>query len=151
MMIVAGVLATLGLVGAGVLGYRGVESEQQVRGHVLVGLGALLLFVLSHLWVLLYLSGAVRVLRAAVGPERARQEPELFGFRRHTLPPLLAAVALALGCFLVGIGVYSGRFEAPVHAWVFYLTLAAEVWAAVREWRTFGAAERVARGATTTG
>jgi hypothetical protein len=146
-MIGAGVLATLGLVATGVLGYQGARTDQEVRLHVLVGLGALLVFVLSHLWVLLYLVGAVRVLRGAVGSEKAAEEPELFGFGKHTLPPLLVAMGLALGCFLLGIGVYSGRIGATVHATAFFLTLAAEAWAALLEWRTFGAAERVARRA----
>ncbi|MGD2114110.1 MAG: hypothetical protein PVG07_03595 [Acidobacteriota bacterium] len=150
-MIAAGVLAALGLTAAGLLGYRGVQADQEVRLHVLVGLGALLVFVLSHLWVLFYLTGAVRVLRRAASPETVRREAGLFGFKRHTLPPLLAAVVLALGCFLLGIGVYSGRFGGGVHAAAFYLTLVAEAWAAQREWRTVGAAERVVRSVRAAG
>lgn len=145
-MVAAGALATLALVATAVTGYRGALSDAGLRLHVLLGLGALLVYTLSHLWVLFYLSGAVRVLRRAAGADGADAlDAELVGFRRRTLPALLVALALPLVVFVLGTGVYSGWCPVGYHAAAFYLTVAAEVWAAGREWKAFGGAERSLR------
>lgn len=145
-MVAAGALATLALVATAVTGYRGALSDAGLRLHVLLGLGAVLVYTLSHLWVLFYLVGAVRVLRRAAGADGADVlDGELVGFRRRTLPALLTALALPLVGFVLGTGVYSGWCPVGYHAAAFYLGLAAEAWAAWREWQVFGGAERSLR------
>lgn len=144
-MVALGVLAILGQGVTAALGLRGIHDEAALRTHVLVGLVPLLLFVLSHLWILIYLLGATRVIRQL--GERSGQpvEPDVAAFRRVTLPALAAAVVLAVGCFVLGTGVWGGWAPVWLHGAAFYLAVVAEAFAAWREWRTFSAAERSIR------
>ena len=144
-MVGLGVLATLGMWVAAAFGLRGIGDERQLRLHVLVGLVPLLLFVLSHLWILIYLLGATQVIGRREERAGRAPEPELAAFRRVTLPILVAALGLAIGCFVLGTGVWGGWTTAWVHGTTFYLAVAAEALAAWREWRTFSAAERSIR------
>jgi len=147
-MVTVSALATLGIIATGLLGYRGADTDQGVRVHILVGLGSILVFLLAHLWMLFYLLGSVRVLRQeaqGMGTPLERLDQDLVRFRTRTLPPLVIAIVLAVGCFVLGAGVYSTSASVLVHAVAFYLFLPAEAWAAWREWRTFGAAERTVR------
>lgn len=145
-MVVVGLLATLVLVATGLMGFRDAHTDEGVRTHILIGLGSILVFLMSHLWVLFYLLGSVRVLRQETGRAGGSLDRDLARFATHTLPPLLIALALAVGCFVLGAGVYSSQGSVLVHALAFYLVLPAEAWAAWRMWRTFGAAERAIRG-----
>lgn len=144
-MVVVGLLATLGLVATAVVGYVEAQTDDGLRHHILVGLGSILVFVLAHLWILVYLFGSVRVLRTECGEAGLRFDRELGRFATHTLPPLIAALALGTGCFVLGAGVYSSYGSVLVHAVMFYVLLPVEGWAAWRSWRTFAAAERSIR------
>jgi len=147
-MVAVSALATLGIIATGLLGYQGADTDQGARVHILVGLGSILVFLLAHFWMLFYLLGSVRVLRQeaqGMGTPLERLDQELARFRTRTLPPLVIAIVLAVGCFVLGAGVYSTGASVLVHAVAFYLVLPAEAWAAWREWRTFGAAERTVR------
>lgn len=147
-MVVVSALATLGIIATGFLGYRGAHTDEGVRVHILVALGSILVFLLAHLWILFYLLGSVRVLRQEAeraGLPEDELDQGLVRFRTRTMPPLLVALALAVGCFVLGAGAYSSGGSVLVHAVSFYLVLPAEAWAAWREWRTFGAAERTVR------
>jgi hypothetical protein len=101
-------------------------------------MGAVLVFLLAHSWVLFYLLGAARVLGGDGGPA------PLAGFRRRVLPPLMAAVVAGVATFLLGIGVYAGRAPAALHGGLTWVTLALQVWAAAAEWRVLVAVERAA-------
>ncbi|HUP41915.1 MAG TPA: hypothetical protein VM599_01765 [Thermoanaerobaculia bacterium] len=137
-MVVVGCLAALGLAGVGVQGYLGVELGGGLAGHVLGGMGAVLVLLLAHSWVLFYLLGAVRVLAGeGLGAP-------LGAFRSRVLPPLVAAVVAGVATFLLGIGVYAGRAPAVLHGGLTWVTLALQVWAAVVEWRVLVAVERAA-------
>jgi len=141
-MVSLGVVATLGMGVPAVLGLRGIDSESALRVHVLSGLIPLLLFVLSHLWILIYLVGAIRVIRSRSGGGAEPVESELASSYRVTLPVLIVAIGLAIACFVFGTGVWGGWATARVHGTLFYLAVLAEAFAAWREWRTFSAAER---------
>jgi hypothetical protein len=99
-------------------------------------MGAVLVFLLAHSWVLFYLLGAARVLGA--------DGVALAGFRRRVLPPLVAAVVAGVATFLLGTAVYAGRAPAALHGGLTWVTLALQVWAAAAEWRALVAVERVA-------
>jgi len=142
LMVTLNVLATLALWVAAALGYRGVDDVAELRVHVLAGLAPLLLFVLSHLWCLFYLLGASRVLGRMARAEGTELDPAMTSFRSRTMPPILVALALGTGCFVLGTGAYGGWVSGWIHGTAFYLTVVTEGWAAWSEWRAFGAAER---------
>jgi hypothetical protein len=101
-------------------------------------MGAVLVFLLAHSWVLFYLLGAARVLAGeGLGAP-------LGAFRARVLPPLVAVVAAGVATFLLGIGVYAGRAPAALHGGLTWVTLALQVWAAAAEWRVLVAVERAA-------
>lgn len=143
-LLVLGLLGTIALIGAGVLGYGlAGAAEEQVRSHVLLSLAATLVLVFSHTWIVLYLLATGRVISqvaaerfpgsvagsdgggdgaGAIGEllERARR------LRLRALPWLLAAIAAVAATFLAGNAVVSGSIPAPVHQALFYVTLAAQ-------------------------
>lgn len=133
-MVAVGALASLGLLAVGLAGYRGLPDGVEgpaLRQHVLLGLAAVLVFVLAHAWVAFYLVGAARVLgEAAVA---------------RTLPPLLLAVAAALATFVLGSAVHSGLAPAGLHGALLWLTLLLQGWAGWAEWRAVTAAARATR------
>lgn len=141
LMVAVGFAAALGMAGVGWQGYRGLAGGPEGEGlqaHVLLGLAAVLVFVLAHAWVAFYLLGALRVLG------RAR---DLATFRRRTLPLLAAAVAAGLGTFVLGAAVHAGRVAAGLHGALLWAALALQAWAGWAEWRAVAAAERAARAA----
>jgi hypothetical protein len=146
-MILVGIVATLGLVAAGVQGYGGAREGAALREHILLGLVALLLFVLAHCWVLVYLVGIDRVLRRAprdAGRDEA-PEPRLRTFRGLTLSLLLAAVLGGVVAFVLGTEVYSGRVSAGLHGAFLWLTVVLQAAAVAVEWRALAASERALR------
>lgn len=145
-MLAVGIVATLGLVAAGVQGYAALDQGTEGRDlstHVLVGLVAVLLFVLAHGWVLIYLVGIGRLLRQeahAAGREMVL-EASVRSLWRRAVPPLVAAVA-GVGVFVLGSAVYAGRVTGAVHGAALWATVALQAWAAVAEWRALAASER---------
>lgn len=143
-MIVLGILATLGLVATAVQGYAGVHGRAGLKEHVLLGLVALLLFVLAHCWILVYLVGIDRLLRPlarAAGRDDV-VEPPLRSFRSRTLPLLLAAVFGGIAVFTLGSEAYSGRMSPSVHGVLIWVTVALQAGAVAVEWRALAASER---------
>ena len=142
-MVAVGFAAALGMAGVGWQGYRdlagGVEGEA-LQAHVLLGLVAVLVFLLAHAWVGFYLLGAVRVLPEPLAPSLAV-------FERRTLPLLAAAVAAGLGTFILGAAVHAGRVSAGLHGALLWAVLALQAWAGWAEWRAVTAAERATRAA----
>lgn len=146
-MVIVGCLAALGLLVTGLQGYQGAAEGDALRTHVLLGMGAVLLFVLAHAWVLFYLVGATRILEEA-SRDTGRgdfPEPPLPDFRRRVLLPLVAAVAIALTAFVTGPGVYARWAPLGVHGTLLWVALALQLWAARTEWQALTAAERTAR------
>lgn len=145
-MLALGTVALLGLVAAGVHGYVALDAATGgpgLRTHVLVGLIALLLFVLAHGWVLVYLVGMGRLLRRearAAGREEAL-DTSLRSWWRRVLPPALVAAA-GIAVFVLGSAVYAGRVVAAVHGGALWVTVVLQVWAVAAEWRALGASER---------
>ncbi len=144
MMVLTGLLATLGLGATAAQGYRGAAAGSALQLHVLAGLASLLVFVLAHVWVLFYLAGAARVIEesARAAGREASLEPALTRFRSRTLPPLTGALGAVLGLFLTGTGAYARQLSATFHGGLFWLTLVLEAWAAWAEWRALAAGER---------
>lgn len=142
-MVAVGFAAALGMAGVGWQGYRGLAGgaeEEGLQAHVLLGLGAVLVFLLAHAWVAFYLLGAVRVLPGPLAPPLA-------GFGRRTLPLLAAAVAAGLATFVLGTAVHAGRVPAGLHGALLWATLALQAWAGWAEWRAVTVAERAAGAA----
>lgn len=142
-MVAVGFAAALGMLGVGLHGYLGLPEEAEgpaLQQHVLLGLAAVLVFLLAHAWVAFYLLGAVRVLPGPPGPPLA-------GFGRRTLPLLAAAVVAGLATFILGIAVHAGRAPAGLHGALLWAALALQAWAGWAEWRAVAAAERAARAA----
>ncbi|MFP3941667.1 MAG: hypothetical protein ACLF0P_15320 [Thermoanaerobaculia bacterium] len=147
-MVIVGCLAALGLLATGLQGYQGAAEGDALRTHVLLGMGAVLLFVLAHAWVLFYLLGATRVLEEAsreAGRDDLPAPPPFPDFRSRVLPPLLAAVAVAFTAFATGPGVYARWAPLGLHATLLWVALALQLWAARAEWQALTAAGRTAR------
>jgi len=143
-MIFVGLAATLGLVATGFQGYGGLADRAALGRHILLGLIALLLFVMAHSWVLIYLTGMHRLLRRVAG-ESGRVEalpPRLLAFRSRTLPVLLATIVGAIAVFLLGTEVFSGRLSGSVHGAVLWVTVVLQGLAMALEWRALAASER---------
>lgn len=147
-MIAVGILATLGLAGAGVHGYSGFDGREGLERHILLGLAPLLVFVTAHCWQLFYLLGLTRVLtETAEDLDRPDVSiPSVFTFYRTTLPPIVGAVAAALGVFVVGAAMHGQSAGGRIHGPLLWLALALGAWATVAEWRMVTASERALVG-----
>jgi hypothetical protein len=152
-LLVLGLLGTAGLIAAAVLGYGlSGAADSQVRAHVLLSLGAALVLMFSHTWIVLYLLATGRVISRVVrergwldrpeGPaellDRARR------LRLRAIPWLVAALAAVAATFLSGGGALAGSVPAAVHHALFYLTLVLQGGAMVAERRVLGEQERLA-------
>jgi hypothetical protein len=135
-----GLLGTAGLIAAAALGYGlrgGGGGDAQARAHVLLSLGATMVLLFSHTWIVLYLVATGGVVSRLVR-ERGYEADFLARARRlrlRALPWLLAALVLVVATFLVGNAVLSGAAPAAVHHALFYCTLAVQVGAMAVERR----------------
>ncbi len=126
-LLVLGWLGTAGLLAAAVMGYAAPRAADPhaLQGHVLMSLGATLVVMFSHTWILLYLLATGRVLSQAVQArdegaglaERARR------VRLRALPWLLAVLAAVTATFLLGGSAFGGGVAAGIHQALFYVTL----------------------------
>jgi hypothetical protein len=140
-LLLLGLLATLGLIGAAGLGYwmhwetatnlvhqLGSPGHDLLRAHVLLGLGACLVLLFSHCWILLYLLATGRVVASLVrenglpGEIAARSG----ALRRRALPWLGLALGTALGTVLLGSAAFAGGSRIVFHHALFYVALAAQ-------------------------
>ncbi len=152
-LLVLGLLGTAGLVAAAVLGYEvSGAADSQVRAHVLLSLGATLVLLFSHTWIVLYLLATGRVLSQVVRErgwldrpdggaellERARRA------RLRAIPWLVAALAAVAAAFLSGGAALAGSATATVHHALFYLMLVLQGGAMVAERRVLAEHERLA-------
>jgi hypothetical protein len=146
-LLTLGFLGAAGLIATAVLGYGAhTASETEMRAHVLVSLGASLVLMFSHTWIVLYLIATGQVITRVVR-ERG-YEPEILEaarkLRMHTLPWLLAALGAVIATFVVGGAAYSGALPGIVHHVLFYVTLVAQAGAMVVESRVLQAQDRLA-------
>ncbi|HVT59825.1 MAG TPA: hypothetical protein VHR45_15670 [Thermoanaerobaculia bacterium] len=135
-LLLLGLLATLGLIAAAAMGY-GVSGSfgrqlgsgaDLLRGHVLVGLGACLVLLFSHCWILLYLLATGRVVAGLVRENGLEAEIAARSgrLRLRALPWLALALMAALATFLLGSIAFAGSAPVGVHHALFYATLAAQ-------------------------
>jgi hypothetical protein len=141
-LLIIGVLATLGFLASGVLGYLLTgPADAAMSRHVLVALAACLAQLFSHCWILIYLFVTGWAIRETVkeGGLEERFLEEAKAFRTACLPWLLLAVLLGVATFLVGGAVARGAAKGWVHHALAYATLAAQGWALWREHRALRA------------
>jgi hypothetical protein len=136
-ILVVAALATVAFLGAGVYSFFDPHIEE-MRLHVLLTLGAVLLLVFPHLWIGLYLLGTGRAVRreAAEGRADGADVAEARSHLRRALPPLALASLGALATLAVGHGILTGTTRPWHHVAAFAATLALQLWALVAERRT---------------
>ena len=143
-LLVVGWLATLTFVAAGVVGYV-VGGWEGGDLHVLLGLVASLLLLFSHTWIMFYLIGTGKAIKAAVAEhdlpaewiERTRE------FKNRSYPALMLAMVLVMATFILGGGVERRVLPGWIHHALFYLALAAQLRALWREHAVLGANQRL--------
>jgi hypothetical protein len=147
-LLIVGALGTAGVVVAGGLGY-GLSSpaDSRMPTHIIAALAACLLVMFSHSWILLYLLGTGRLIKATV--REGGLDPALLAesrrLRRVCYACLLAAAALVMATFLVG-GAVAGKGVPPwVHHLLSWVAVAVQGLALWIEWRTLAANERLLR------
>lgn len=129
-LLIIGALATLGFVASAVLGYGLTgPTDPELPPHLLVGLGAVLMMLFSHSWILIYLLGTGRAVGEAV--RTFQLEADLAEasrrFRRRAIPVLLVAVGLVFATFLLGAAVVPKVVPSWIHHALFYVTVIAQV------------------------
>ena len=117
-------MATLGLIGTGVLGYL-VADVGSAGLHVLIALASSLLLLFSHCWIMFYLIGTGKAVKQAVAdeglsPELVEETKEL---KNRSYPWLMLAMGLAMATFILGGGVDTGAIPSWVHQAMFLITL----------------------------
>jgi len=133
-LLIIGVMATLGLVVAAILGYLlpGPIGPQMQR-HVVVSLASCLLLLFSHCWIMFYLIGTGKAIKEAVNEHGL--EPQLIErliedtkrFKNVSYPWLMLALGTAMATFILGGGAATGSLPSWIHHILFYLTLLAQV------------------------
>jgi hypothetical protein len=147
-LLALGLLGTVGLVAAAVLGFgaSGATIEKSMRLHVFVSLAATLIVMFSHTWIVLYLVTVGRVV-TRVTRERGA-DPDIADrcrqLRRKATPWLLAAIVAVAGAFLLGGGAFTGWIGKVLHQGVAYAALILQVVAVRVEARVLAAYDRLA-------
>jgi len=133
-LLMVGWLATAGLVVSGWLGYS-VEDGASFEIHVLLGLASALLLLFSHSWIMFYLIGTGKAIKEAVarGGLESHYVEETKDLKNLSYPVLMLATGLAMATFIVGGGVATRVIPAWIHHLLFWLTLAVQLRALVRE------------------
>jgi len=145
-LLMLGWVATGGLVMTGILGYR-IGEQGTVGWHLLVALFSCLLLLFSHSWILFYLIGTGKAIKSAAheldfGEGPAAQTRE---FKNRSNPWLMLAMGTVMATFIVGGGVATGVIAKWVHALLFFVTLAIQLWTLLLEGKVLGANERLMR------
>jgi hypothetical protein len=145
-LLILGVLGTLGLMAAAAAGYGVLGGpDPQMHAHALLSLAATLVLMFSHTWIVLYLLATGRVMADTVRTrgldaallERARR------MRLGALPWLLAAVGALIVTFLLGSAAFSGRILGWLHQGFFYLALVLQIVAITKEGRVLAAHDQL--------
>jgi hypothetical protein len=131
-LLLIGGLGVAAFVAAGILGFDAFGAER-LRLHLFVGFGAVLLVLLSQVWILLFLMATTRALREAVAS--GGLDPYLVDASRRRLrlvaPWLGSSVVLTAGTFAIGPEVIAG----VVTPWLHGLLSAAAVTAQIQALR----------------
>ena len=127
-MIILGWLGTVGLVAAGVMGYR-IGAGGTFGGHLLMALLASLLLLFSHCWIMFYLIGTGKAIKVAVAehtldPASVEETKHL---KNRSYPSLMLAMGLVMVTFIIGGGVATRVVPAWAHAGLFFVTLVVQV------------------------
>lgn len=144
-LLMVGWLSTLGLVGAGAVGYGASGSSEWMRLHVLLALVSSLLLLFSHSWIMFFLIGTGKAIKRAVAD--AGGEPEVVEqtkvFKNQAYPSLMLAMGAAMVTFICGGGVLVGALPPWVHHALFYATLVSQARALLVEGRVLYANDRL--------
>ena len=144
-LLIIGLMATLGLMATGALGYSlHGPLDERLRVHVLLALAASLLLLFAHCWIMFYLIGTGRAIKDAVNENKLDPNyiEETKRFKNQSYPMLMLALGLAMATFILGGAVATGSL-AWLHHILFYATLLAQLRALQLEWRVLGENERL--------
>jgi hypothetical protein len=133
-ILVVAVLATVAFVAAGAYSFFDPQLDE-MRLHVLLTLGAVLLLVFPHLWIGIYLAGTGRAIRREVAEGRAEPSAAAESARHlhRALPPLLLASLAALATVALGQSILAGTAQPWHHVTAFVVTLLLQLWALLVE------------------
>jgi hypothetical protein len=148
-LLVIGALGTVAFVGTAVLGYLLVNvNDPGLPNHVLVGLGANLLLLFSHSWIMFYLIGTGKAIKQAVAEHAlpAAYVEETKRFKAASYPWLMLAMGCAMATFILGGGAATGALGSWVHHVLFVLAVPVQVWTLWIEHRVLHDNERLMNG-----
>lgn len=123
-------VATLGWLGAGALGYR-VHDQRSLTIHTLASFVALLALLLAHGWMAVFALASRRFVARASGSD----SPALASAGRAVLFVSLLAIVAALAQFTVSNALFPARLKAKGHAQAAALSASAIALALVVEMR----------------
>lgn len=145
-LLILGWLATLGFFVTGLLGFA-VTRDGGLGTHLLVGLLSCLLILFSHSWIMFYLIGTGKAIKAAVAEHAL--EPELVErtreFKNRSYPWLMSAIGMVMTTFIIGGGVATRVLPPLVHSSLFAAALVVQVRALWLESEVLLANERLMR------
>src|SRR5258708_1889928 len=146
-LLVIGLMGTLGLIAAAVVGYtlHGPTDVHNMPRHVLIALVSSLLLLFSHCWIMFYLIGTGKAIKDAVkenGLDPAIIE-ETKRFKNESYPSLMLAMGLVMATFIVGGGVATGSIPRWIHHVLFYMAVASQLYALWKERRALTENERL--------
>ena len=133
-LLMLGWIATAGLLATAAVGYT-VDGSHNFDLHLLTGLGAALLLLFSHCWIMFYLIGTGKAVKEAVAEhgldaELVERTKEL---KNACYGALMLAMTLAMAAFIVGGGVATRVIPAWVHQALFFLALLVQLRALLKE------------------
>ncbi len=143
-----GAFATLAFAATGVFGYM-VGDAASADQHVLLGIGASVLLLFSHCWIMFYLIGTGKVLKEAVAEHDLPEEwiEKTKEFKNRSYPWLMLAMGLAMATFILGGGVETQVLPKWIHWGLFYLSLGAQLKALFLESQVLFENEKILRAA----
>jgi len=147
-LLIVGWLATAGLVATGVAGLSAGQSSESFSTHVLLALLAALLMLFSHCWIMFYLIGTGKAIKAAVAENdlEAAFIEKTKDFKNDSYPSLMLAMGLVMATFICGGAGFLGALPLWVHHLLALPTLVVQIWALVIEGRVLMANQRLMNG-----
>lgn len=145
-LLVIGALGTVAFLATAVLGYGlSGAADESLPNHVLVGLGANLLLLFSHSWILFYLIGTGKAIKLAVAEHglAASYVEETRQFKAASYPWLMLAMGCAMATFILGGGAATGVLGSWIHHVLFILSVPVQVYALWIEHRVLWDNERL--------
>ncbi len=145
-LLILGWLATVGLLATGLIGFQ-VDPTSGVGLHLLIGLLSSLLILFSHSWIMFYLIGTGKALKAAVAEHDLDREitARTIDFKNRSYPWLMAAIGMVMATFILGGGVATRVIPPWIHAVLFALALLVQLRAMILESEVILANDRLMR------